>query len=194
MLRSEKIDRTKAEIVDKSREIFQQSGYKHTSVDDISKITGRSKGTIYKYFLNKSEIFDAIIDSELSLLRKSITLKLSKIPSIKLKIPAYIVLLFDGLSQKMILYRLVRSDIHDMGEGERHYKKIINYESEFLLSLLYTGFENGEFKNISYEDIPVFADILISAFFGVLSYEMEHDDLRNRIIKLFNTLIPQLFR
>ncbi|MEX2524329.1 MAG: TetR/AcrR family transcriptional regulator [Gammaproteobacteria bacterium] len=42
--------------------VFLENGYAHTSVDKIVREAGGSKATIYKYFKNKRELFNAVID------------------------------------------------------------------------------------------------------------------------------------
>lgn len=43
--------------------VFLENGYAHTSVDKIVREAGGSKATIYKYFKNKRDLFNAVIDS-----------------------------------------------------------------------------------------------------------------------------------
>lgn len=42
--------------------VFLENGYARTSVDKIVQEAGGSKATIYKYFNNKRELFNAVID------------------------------------------------------------------------------------------------------------------------------------
>lgn len=42
--------------------VFLENGYARTSVDKIVQEAGGSKATIYKYFKNKRELFNAVID------------------------------------------------------------------------------------------------------------------------------------
>jgi TetR/AcrR family transcriptional regulator, transcriptional repressor for nem operon len=46
-------DETKGKILNKSGVLFNTQGYKATSISDITKATGYTKGAIYRHFKNK---------------------------------------------------------------------------------------------------------------------------------------------
>ena len=50
-------NKAKAEIMDYAIQLFAQQGYNQTSVGDISKASGYSKGHIYYHFENKEKLF-----------------------------------------------------------------------------------------------------------------------------------------
>lgn len=50
-------EKAKEIILEKGWEIFSQKGYSQTSVEDISKASGYSKGHIYYHFQNKENLF-----------------------------------------------------------------------------------------------------------------------------------------
>ncbi len=52
---------TKVRIVDIALELFAQNGYLGTSMSDIAKQLGITKGALYKHFASKQEILDQII-------------------------------------------------------------------------------------------------------------------------------------
>jgi AcrR family transcriptional regulator len=53
-----------AVILEASAQVLQHHGYKATTTNRIAERAGVSVGTIYQYFGNKDEIFDALIDKE----------------------------------------------------------------------------------------------------------------------------------
>ncbi|GAB6927635.1 TetR/AcrR family transcriptional regulator [Paenibacillus sp. JCM 10914] len=54
---SEKAKRTRDLILDKAKELFIQRGYTATSMDELVKYTGASKGSIYYHFQSKEDLF-----------------------------------------------------------------------------------------------------------------------------------------
>ncbi|QQZ07641.1 TetR family transcriptional regulator C-terminal domain-containing protein [Heyndrickxia vini] len=50
-------EKAKRDIMEKATLIFSQKGYNQTSVQDISKASGYSKGHIYYHFQNKEKLF-----------------------------------------------------------------------------------------------------------------------------------------
>lgn len=52
---------TRAQIIDAAELCFSSRGVAHTSLADIAKRAGVSRGAIYWHFLNKDEVFDAML-------------------------------------------------------------------------------------------------------------------------------------
>lgn len=52
------------QIVDGARTIFLQRGFDAASMNDIARAAGVSKGTLYVYFTNKEQLFEAIVHAE----------------------------------------------------------------------------------------------------------------------------------
>ncbi|MBN2611969.1 MAG: TetR/AcrR family transcriptional regulator [Bacteroidales bacterium] len=53
---------TKEYIVDQAYKLFLSHSYEAVSISDISKSVGLTKGAIYHHFLNKEELFMAVVD------------------------------------------------------------------------------------------------------------------------------------
>jgi AcrR family transcriptional regulator len=51
-------------ILEASAQVLQRCGYKRTTTNRIAERAGVSVGTVYQYFRNKDEIFDALIQQE----------------------------------------------------------------------------------------------------------------------------------
>jgi len=52
------------QIVQGARAIFLQQGFDAASMNDIARAAGVSKGTLYVYFENKEQLFEAIVHEE----------------------------------------------------------------------------------------------------------------------------------
>ena len=50
----------KQKILEKSKELFLNLGFKSVTMDEIANALGVSKKTIYKYFTNKTSLVDAV--------------------------------------------------------------------------------------------------------------------------------------
>jgi AcrR family transcriptional regulator len=59
---STKGDLTRQHIIAKSMQLFSVKGYFNTSIADIEKATGLTKGGLYGHFRNKQEIWFAVYD------------------------------------------------------------------------------------------------------------------------------------
>jgi len=54
------------QIIEGARRVFIEMGFDAASMNDITRAAGVSKGTIYVYFANKEELFEAMIEEERS--------------------------------------------------------------------------------------------------------------------------------
>jgi AcrR family transcriptional regulator len=52
------------QIVEGARQVFLSAGFDGASMNDIARVAGVSKGTLYAYFNSKDELFEAIIRGE----------------------------------------------------------------------------------------------------------------------------------
>jgi AcrR family transcriptional regulator len=52
------------QIVEGARQVFLAQGFDAASMNDIAKAAGVSKGTLYVYFQNKEQLFEAIVHAE----------------------------------------------------------------------------------------------------------------------------------
>ena len=56
-------------IIQSAIECFSKNGFDRTRMDDISLLAELSKGTLYNYFDNKDDLFNAICEDSLDLLK-----------------------------------------------------------------------------------------------------------------------------
>lgn len=52
------------QIIDGAKRVFMEKGFDAASMNDVARIAGVSKGTIYVYFQNKEDLFGALIERE----------------------------------------------------------------------------------------------------------------------------------
>ena len=53
---------TRSSILDAAERVFSERGVSHTSLEDIAKAAGVTRGAIYWHFRNKSELFSAMVN------------------------------------------------------------------------------------------------------------------------------------
>jgi TetR/AcrR family transcriptional regulator len=54
---------SRSRILDAAREIFFRDGFMPANLDDVAKGAGVAKGTLYRYFENKAELYVAVLAS-----------------------------------------------------------------------------------------------------------------------------------
>ncbi len=73
-----KAEKTKQLIIEKTADIFNSKGYAATSLSDITKVTGLTKGSIYGNFDDKEEVVIAAFKFNAKRLRDGMYLAISK--------------------------------------------------------------------------------------------------------------------
>ena len=85
---------TRKRILTAAGDVFSEYGFHETLVDEIAKRAGLGKGTIYRYFKNKKELFKSVIVEQIEELNKAVLLESGKydgtIDKIKAGIRAYL--------------------------------------------------------------------------------------------------------
>src|SRR6185437_2604019 len=52
------------QILDGARKVFMDLGFDGASMNEIARLAGVSKGTLYVYFADKNRLFEAIVEEE----------------------------------------------------------------------------------------------------------------------------------
>ena len=90
------------EIIDAALELFVAKGFMGTRLDEVAKLAGVSKGTVYLYFDNKEALFKAVVE----------TLVVPEIERTEQQIQA-----FDGSASELIS-QLVKQWWESVGESQ----------------------------------------------------------------------------
>lgn len=56
--------KTRERLLDVARQLFASNGVEKTTMNDIATASDKGRRTIYTYFKNKKEIYDAVIERE----------------------------------------------------------------------------------------------------------------------------------
>lgn len=77
---SGKGETTRNTIIDESLQLFSVKGYYNTSINDIMKATGLTKGGLYAHFASKEEIWYAVYDRAMKIWQGIVFRNLQEIP------------------------------------------------------------------------------------------------------------------
>ncbi len=72
------IEIRKKQILDAASLIFSKKGFAKANTDEIAKAANLGKGTIYRYFKNKKELFVSVVDRGLDKLKDAILAEVDK--------------------------------------------------------------------------------------------------------------------
>ena len=62
------VSRTREKLIDVARQLFAHKGVENTTMNDIASASDKGRRTIYTYFKSKTEIFNAVVNREASII------------------------------------------------------------------------------------------------------------------------------
>lgn len=169
-LSDEAIESRKAHIIESAFKVFSEKGYSHTSIDDIARHAGTSKGGIYNYYKSKEEIFLEIAASRL-ISRRALLDEIPKADGIKIFLEAYFKAVLGSLREERHLmtakfsfefWATVARDPRLNAEAKRRYEHF----KDDLLRILELGIKRGEFEPM--DDIDGVAYVILSTLDGMI--------------------------
>jgi AcrR family transcriptional regulator len=164
-----KDDAVREEILESARDLFRQYGLTKTTMEDIARNTGKGKSTLYYYFANKDEIFEATLMQDMEHIFTATRIAVDKETTAEDKLKAFTLTRLKLLERQAALYsNVINGDITSNPKLLRKTKK--EYEAKELLileSVLTYGIENNEFKKVDAEDIPALSYVMLTALRGI---------------------------
>ena len=139
--------KTRNKLIDIARQLFAHKGIENTTMNDIAIAAKKGRRTIYTYFKNKRDIYNAVIESESGIVLK----RLSEIVDLPLpadqKLMEFIFQRFDAMKDLVYRNGFLRADFfRDVRKVERARKTTSPKEIKMLESILREGVESGIFR------------------------------------------------
>ena len=178
-------------ILDAAQEVFNRYSYGKSTMEDIAREMGKGKSSIYYYFTSKEDIFKAVIEKEILLMKTRILDAVSKQENPKDKLKAYVVERMHGLKNLKNLYNVIRNEFvvqRDFVDQTR--QQTDQEEINIVTGILDKGVEAGIFH---LEDTFLTSVAIVTALKGMeiplLITESEGDTLlEQRLDRLLEVL------
>lgn len=145
-------NRSRLQIIEAASSIFSRYGFKKTTMDDIAFAAGKGKSSVYYYFKNKEEVFEAVVNQEALILKEEISVALAKTDNAVDKLSTYISIRMHRFIAKGNLYTALNDNfLATFGFIEKIRNKHRKSELEIIDSILKEGVHNKEFKRANIE-------------------------------------------
>ncbi len=140
------VTKTRDKLIEVARQLFVHKGIENTTMNDIANASDKGRRTIYTYFKNKKEIYNAVIEKEseqlVSKLREIADLSLSP----KDKLRRFLDVRFDIIRENDSQNdQLMRFFVRDMKRIEKIRRIASEKEREILKLIIQEGVECGQF-------------------------------------------------
>lgn len=172
------VSKTRDKLIDVARQLFANKGIENTTMSDIANASDKGRRTIYTYFKNKREIYNAILEREserlVSRMREVADSDISATEKVQEFIAARISMVRSD--DKASMTEKLRSLFNlDLNRIERIRKLALAKENSILQSMLEQGIRSGEFNA---KQAKRFASTLVLALQG-LYYSYVNNNFEN---------------
>jgi AcrR family transcriptional regulator len=146
-IREAKKQKTKKAILEAAIFLFSDNGYENTSIENIAKIAGVGKGTVYGYFQTKKEILKAFFEYELEQIHmKLVSSSNQDTPILEQMLTIYMTE-FHHVTQNKEFGRLyMRESIFPSDSDAQDNQEIDDKYFQMLFPILEKGQERGELR------------------------------------------------
>lgn len=157
--------KTRDRLIEVARQLFARKGVENTTMNDIASASDKGRRTIYTYFKNKRDIFNAVIERETN----KLIVKLEEIQkrniSPEQKLRDYIDCRFETMREIVSRNGSLRAGFfRDIRKVDRARRIISSREINILSRILQEGLEKGVFQM---SDSKQTAVILVHAVHGL---------------------------
>lgn len=191
MVRQERAERTLRRIVSAAADRFERNGYSGTSLDDITRAAGVSKGAFYFHFASKKQVADAVVTHSYGLLEDLIDgLPAQDTPAVQQLID-----LAHGLARLLHSEPTVRTALRfhrERGETEEDFDHFsLWYQA--VEQLLGDATKRGELR----EDVPdeagwTLAVVILLSVEWMATRRLSEEETTRRVTDLWEVLLAAL--
>ena len=151
-------------ILDTARNIFKRFGFAKTSIGDIAVAARKGRRTIYTYFESKEDIYKAVIEKEVAVLRTKLIDVIFAESTAEEKLKGYMITRMVTINELANYYEALRNDyLQDFKIIENIREDFDNQEINMISEILTEGVENNDFK---IENINLTAKAIVIALKG----------------------------
>jgi len=140
------------QIVEAALEVFSERGVAAARLEDIGKLAGVSKATIYLYFPNKEALFREMVrHTVVSKLEESERIFETMNASVTETLMAFMrrYWAFIRSSEFAPLFRLIHAEIHNFPDLARFYaEEVVMRGHRLIAGIISRGIESGEFRAV----------------------------------------------
>ena len=139
--------KTRDKLIEVARQLFANKGVENTTMNDIANASAKGRRTIYTYFKNKRDIFNAVIESETEQLLDRLREIVKKNISPEEKLYEYGNCRFEAMKEIVSRNGSLRAGFfRDVRKVDRARKIISQKEIAMLKEILSEGVYEGVFE------------------------------------------------
>lgn len=157
-IRKMSITKTRLKLLEVARSLFAHQGFEATTMNDIAAASGRGRRTLYTYFRNKEEIYNAVIEEELDSLSDKVDEVVATADEPEDKVFKLVYTHLSIIREMVARNGTLRAEFfRNIWVVEKVRKAFDEEERDLLAKVLQEGVDRGRFK---IDHVGLMADII----------------------------------
>lgn len=146
------ISKTKKLLIDVARELFASRGKKNITMNDIAEASNKGRRTLYTYFKNKDEVYEAVVENEVNIVIEALSKNAQRTVDPYEKLKSHIIIHLESIKKSVTRNGTLRADFFkDIYEVERTRRKMDTVELTLIKEILDEGIKKEDFKRMNSE-------------------------------------------
>lgn len=140
------VSKTRERFIEVARQLFARKGVENTTMNDIAEASEKGRRTIYTYFKNKRDIYDAVVESESDKLIRQLNQIVAMPDTAENKLQQYVLRRFEAMFEIVERNGSLRARFfRDLRKVNTARRRISKREMALLREILQEGVDSGEF-------------------------------------------------
>ena len=189
-------EEVKDEIIIAANTLFVKYGFHKTTMEEIAKLAGKGKSTLYYYFKSKEEVIIAVMQKTAREFTNIVRNEIARYNTAEEKLNTYFKTTIEIAEDFSKIYYLLRQEL--AGGFLVNPKNLVEFDEQGTLlveDIIKLGFNNKEFTSIDSDSIKQLSEIINTTIKSLVMAEMleiRNQDWDKKIILFGQILIRGL--
>jgi AcrR family transcriptional regulator len=187
------IDETRTKILKVASQIFGKYGFQKSTIDEIARTAHKAKGSVYYYFSSKEDLFKAVVEEEIGLIRSGLTRILLENVDATIMMRNYLLRRMYLLKDAVNYHETLKADFNQEYEFMQDTREaFLKFETELLKAILDKGVRDQKFE---IRDTIATASVIMMAMKAIeipFYLQKKIGQYEQTVVELLNILIKGL--
>jgi AcrR family transcriptional regulator len=161
------------QILQAAKQLFTVHGFAKVTMDDVAKAVGKGRSSLYYYYKNRDEIFDAVVGMEINETLSTVEKAVDRADTVEAKFTAYCRVKLRLAKEKGSFFNALEAGMD--AEALTHFNKtkvglrelIMKRESALLTRIVQEGIKSRELAPIEKGKMDNLIFVLLSSLLGL---------------------------
>ncbi len=174
--------RTRDRLIEVARQLFTRQGIENTTMNDIATASDRGRRTLYTYFRTKSDIYQAVIESEAERIKREIEVEVGAHETPREKLRALMRSRLSIAMERVTSYQIWFKNIfsRDAEKAQAVRAMVSNRIYEMIEEIVTAGIESGDFIPEQAKRLPTMLTMVVRGTDWSVTHDNANSEMMNR--------------